>query len=166
MKNQSTTITINGPNGIINIDLDDLKTFEYLEGTSACQNQYGNWVGNGTYRGVELRALLELVGGMVENDTLLVRAVDGYYQEFSYYNAYPNDSWEKVQGPLVLSYEYNNHEPPVWPDGPRLVTLPQDGGYSLEDCKRTSIPGQGYWEYQSAGARWVRNVVSIELVRD
>jgi predicted phosphodiesterase len=166
LKNKTFYIEIIGPRGKITVDLNDLKTFEYLEGASACQNQYGSWVGNGTYKGVEVERFVELVGGMGKNDTLLVKAVDGYYQEFSYENFYLNDSWSNIQGPFVVSYEYNNEEPPDWSDGLRLITIPPDGGYSLEDCKQTSMPGQGYWTYQSAGARWVKNISSIVVESD
>jgi predicted phosphodiesterase len=163
-KNETINLELNGALGKINLDLNDLITFEHLEGASACQNQYSNWVGNGTYKGVEVKTLVELVGGMNKNDTLLVRASDGYYQEFAYENVYLNESWLNIQGPLVLSYEYDGENPPDWSDGLRLITIPMDGEYSLEDCKQTSMPGQGYWEYQSAGARWVKNVVSIVVV--
>jgi hypothetical protein len=113
-----------------------------------------------------IKTLLELVGGMGKNDTLMVKAVDGYNQEFAFENVYINESWSNIQGLLVLSYEYNGEEPPAWSDGLRLITIPSDGGYSLEDCKLTSMPGQGYWEYQSAGARWVKNVFSIVVESD
>ncbi len=158
------TVAVTGINGTLELSSEDLKTFESISGVSACQNQYGNWVGNGTYTGVDVSALLEFVGEMGVNDTLLVKALDGYYQEFSYANVYLNASWERIQGPLILSYQFDGSEPPVWIEGPRLITMPPDGGYSLEDCKRTSVPDQGYWAYQSAGARWVRNVVNIIVV--
>ena len=157
------TIEITGKYGEMEISIDDLKTFPLISGISSCQNQYGNWVSNGSYTGVPVNEIIEFVGGMNENDTLMVKAQDGYVQEFSYYNVYPNDSWYISQGSLVLSYEYNGVTAPTWYDGPRLITLPNDCKYSLEDCKNTSCPNQGYWEYQSAGARWVKNVISISV---
>ncbi len=161
---KDSTINISGYTGSIEFDIDDLYTIEYLEGESACQNQFGNWVGNGTYRGVDIKELLGFVGGMKPNDTLIIKSIDGYYQKFSYNNVYLNKTWREIQGPLVLSYEFDGTGPPDWMDGPRLVTLAPDGGYSLEDCKVTSVPNQGYWEYESAGARWVKNVVKILIL--
>ena len=104
--------------------------------------------------------LVELVGGITINDTLVVRSFDGYAQEFSYSNVYPNTTWAEIQGPMVLAYSYNDTEVLDWVDGIRLVMIPPDGEYSNIDATQTSESG----DVISAGARWVRFVSLIEVI--
>ncbi len=51
---------------------------------------------------------------------------------------------------------------PAWPDGPRLAFLAPDGSYSNSDASQTTHPT---W-FSSASARWVKNVATIEIIRD
>ena len=97
---------------------------------------------------------------MTVNDTLIVRSFDGYAQEFSYANVYPNTTWAEIQGPMVLAYTYNDTSILDWADGMRLVMIPTDGGYSNVDANQTSESG----DIISAGALWVRFVSVIEVI--
>ena len=144
----------------VTLSLADLLQMDAITGYSSFQNQYDNWKGHGTYSGIAISELVELVGGMGINDTLVVRSFDGYAQEFSYSNIYPNSTWAEIQGSMILSYAYNDTSVLDWVDGMRLVMIPPDGGYSNTDAIQTSKTG----DVISAGARWVRFVSLIEVI--
>ncbi|MFW9934274.1 MAG: hypothetical protein ACFFDU_01915, partial [Candidatus Thorarchaeota archaeon] len=153
---------ING-NTIINLNYSTLLTLTSTEGDSTYQNRFENWRGDGTYIGATLASIVELVGGIDANDIIRVNATDGYIQYFAYYNLYPNASFAAVQGDLILAYSYNGTTPTDWEDGPRIAFLPDDGAYSNDDANQTTHPA---WFSGSAGARWVSNVASIEILQD
>ena len=144
----------------VTLSLVDLLQMDIITGYSSFQNQYDNWRGHGTYTGIAVSELIELVGGMTVNDTLIVRSFDGYAQEFSYSNVYPNATWAEIQGPMVLSYAYNDTSILDWADGMRLVMIPTDGGFSNTDANQTSEFG----DVISAGALWIRFVSVIEVI--
>ena len=154
------TVAVRGLVEDVTLSLDDLLQMEVVSGYSSFQNQYDNWRGHGTYTGIAISELIELVGGMGINDTLVVRSFDGYSQEFSYSNIYPNTTWVEIQGPMVLSYAYNDTSILDWADGMRLVMIPIDGGFSNTDANQTSEFG----DVISAGALWVRFVSVIEVI--
>ncbi len=164
----------NSPSGevdirVINRDVSVNLNFTFLssippnQGDSSYQNRFNNWRETGTYVGVSLTTIVELVGGMDPNDVIRVNASDGYYQYYAYYNLYPNSSVANLQGGLVLAYSYNGTTPKTWGDGPRIAFLPNDGAYSNDDANATTHPA---WFFGSAGARWVRNVATIEVLHD
>ncbi len=159
---------INGST-VLNLNLSDLEPLTTGEssGTSTAQNRFGNWRDNGDYIGVSLATLIELVGGMDANDVIKVNATDGYTQYYAYPNVYPNASYAPLQGNLILAYSYNYTTPGpqngAWGDGPRIVFLPPDNAYSVDDANQTTHPA---WFFSSAGARWVRNVATIEVLQD
>ncbi|MGY5881374.1 MAG: metallophosphoesterase [Candidatus Thorarchaeota archaeon] len=153
-------VAVRGSVEDVTLSLDDLLLMDVVTGYSSFQNQYDNWRGHGTYTGIAVSELIEIVGGMTINDTLVVRSFDGYAQEFSYSNVYPNTTWAEIQGPMVLAYAYNDTSILDWADGMRLVMIPPDGGYSNSDAIQTSESGDAI----SAGARWVRFVSVIEVI--
>jgi len=148
---------------LLNVTYDEIVQMSLLEGDSSYENLYGNIAGQGYYRGVLVRDLLELVGGMTEGDLLTITATDGYFQQFGFLNAYPDATWLSLQGEMIVSLEMDGVLAPTWTDGPRMVMLPEDGLYSNSDCELTSYDGQGYWVSESAGARWVRNTYTITV---
>ncbi len=147
----------------VNLNFSSLVAMPATTGLSSSQNRFQNWRGTGTYVGVTLHSLVELVGGMDENDVVLINATDGYVQYFAHYNLYPNTSFSALQGELILAYSYNGTTPATWGDGPRSVFLAPDSAYSNDDANQTTHPA---WFFESAGARWVRNVASIEVITD
>ena len=153
------TVAVRGTIEDITISRDDLRLMDIVTGYSSFENQYNNWRGHGTYTGIAISDLIELVGGMTINDTLVIRSFDGYAQEFSYSNVYPNTTWAEIQGPMVLAYAYNGTEVLDWTDGMRLVMIPLDGGYSNTDATQVSDS-----DVISAGAHWVRFVSVIEVI--
>jgi len=157
-------VVIRGISEDVTLTIDDLKQLTLIEGSSSFQNSYGNWRGQGTYIGVKLSDLLSFVGGMEPSNILRIVSYDGYQQEFAYSNVHPNESWNTIQGDMILAFSYNGTTTPDWDQGLRIVMIPIDGGYSNEDCSLTSETGMGYHVYPSAGARWVSNVEFIEVV--
>ena len=153
-------ITVRGLIEDVTLSLDDLLQMDTVHGLSSFQNQYDNWRGYGTYTGVHISELVELVGGMTTDDKLVVRSFDGYSQEFSYSNVYPNSTWAEIQGPMILAYTYNETRVLEWADGMRIVMIPPDGGYSNSDAIQTSEFGGVI----SAGTFWVRFVSIIEVI--
>jgi hypothetical protein len=153
-------VAVRGSVEDVTLSLDDLLLMDVITGFSSFQNQYDNWRGHGIYTGIAISDLIELVGGMTVNDTIAVRSFDGYSQEFSYSNVYPNATWDDIQGQMVLAYAYNDTEVLDWADGMRLVMIPPDGAYSNTDAIQTSELG----DVISAGARWVRFVSVIEVI--
>lgn len=147
----------------LNLTYEELMRMDLLEGDSSYENAYGNVVGQGHYRGVAVRDLLELAGGMTEGDVLTITSTDGYYQQFGYLNAYPDEPWLSLQGEMIVSLELDGLLAPAWTEGPRVAMLPEDGVYSNSDCELTSYEGQGFYVYESAGARWVKTVLTITV---
>jgi predicted phosphodiesterase/DMSO/TMAO reductase YedYZ molybdopterin-dependent catalytic subunit len=162
--NEVGPLLISGKSGNVTLTLTQILGMPYVEGNSSFQNFYGNWEGQGTYRGVLISDLVELVRGMGPNDTLIVNSSDGYVQEYSYWNVYPNSTWLALQGPMILAYSFNGTEMPAWQNGPQIAFIPSDGAYSNQDCLATSAPGQGGHVYLSGGARWAKYVTSITVL--
>jgi hypothetical protein len=131
---------------------------------SSFENQFDNWRGYGLYRGVQISDLVGLVGGMGVSDIVRITSFDGYSQDFTHDNVYPNTSWYDIQGDMILAYGLNGTDVLDWTDGMRIVMLPADEAYSNDDCLATSAAGLGCQVYNSAGARWVRFVSFIEVI--
>ncbi len=148
----------------VTLSMTEVMGMDSLQSQSSFQNNFGNWRAQGLYRGVPIRDLVELVGGMDEGDRLEVISSDGYMQTYCYPNVYPNSSWQQLQGDMILAYEFNGTFGPQWEKGPLIVFTPPDGGYSNEDCVRTSFPGQGCSNYLSGGSRWIKDVERIIVV--
>ena len=137
---------------------------EGVSGMSSFQNQFGNQRGEAYYSGVKISTIIEKVGGMDEDDILVVESIDGHEQEFGYLNVYPDEYFLSEQGEFILALTYNNQTIDEWNDGPRAVFMPDDGYYTNQNCENTSYEGQGWNEYDSAGARWVKYVSSFTVV--
>jgi len=157
-------LVVRGPDADVTLSLTDLINMDTIAGWSSFQNQFDNWRGYGFYQGVLVSDLVKLVGGVGVSDIVRVTAFDGYSQDFSYDNVYPNASWYEAQGDMILAFGLNGTNVLDWTDGMRLVMLPTDEAYSNDDCLTTSSSGMGYHDYPSAGARWVRFVSVIEVV--
>jgi predicted phosphodiesterase len=148
----------------LNVTYEELMEMDVVNGYSSYENQFSNIGGQGTYTGVAVRDLINLVGGMLDGDTLRVTSTDTYYQDFGYLNVYPDQDWLDLQGEMIVALDMDDLSAPEWEEGPRLAMIPQDGLYSNSDCELTSYYGQGYSIYPSAGARWVKNVMTITVM--
>jgi len=150
--------------GSVTFSLEELQSMTAAGSTVGFENKFGNVSGQGTYSGVPVGELIEQAGGMEPLDVLVVHSLDGFSQAYSYQNVYPPDELLQVQGEMIVANGFNGRTVPEWTDGLRIAFLPADGLYSNEDCAATSAPGQGWHVYESAGARWARNVVRIEVL--
>lgn len=146
---------------IFDLSLDDLLSITPVEDYSSFQNKFGNWRGQGIYKGVRVSDLIELVDGISQDDNVTIYSTDGYNQTYCYNNIYNTWSNTSIQGEMILVYSYNGTMMPEWENGPMIVFLPPDGAYSNQDCLDTSYPEQGCQVYLSAGSRWVKNVAKI-----
>jgi len=153
-------IAVRGLTEDMTLSLNDLLQMNTISGFSSFQNQYDNWRGHGTYTGIAISELVELVGGMTTDEKLVVRSFDGYSQEFSYSNVYPNTTWAEIQGSMIVAYAYNETRVLEWADGMRIAMIPPDGAYSNSDAIQTSEFGGVI----SAGTFWVRFVSLIEVI--
>jgi len=73
----------------------------------------------GAVKGTDLKDICELVGGMGEEDTVMLRAADGMSKRFPYRNVYEPES---RQGPLVITwYRADEGYVPDYYTGMRLV---------------------------------------------
>ena len=73
----------------------------------------------GAVKGTDLKDICELVGGMSEEDTVRIRAVDGMSKTFPYRNVYEPES---RQGPMVITwYRAEDGYVPDYYTGMRLV---------------------------------------------
>lgn len=160
----SITLSIIGKTGVEqNLTLDAVVDMESMEAVSSYQNRFGNWRGYGTYEGVNLSALADLVGGMNPGDIMTITASDGYYQNLSYYQVYPDDDCLKIQGPSVLAYEFNGTLCPDWEDGLMVAMLAPDQAFSNMDFNSTCAKDPEFLGSTSAGSLWVTNVERIQI---
>jgi iron complex transport system substrate-binding protein len=155
------SVEVIGIAGTEEFTLSDLKALPAVEREGSFQNSYGNVRGQGTYKGVNVSVLIDAVGGMTEDQWLNVTATDGYNQQYSYGNVYPDQDWHSYQGDMVLAYEFNETEVPDWEEGYRIIFLPDDGYYSNNDYGNSSID-----EFlgHAAGPRCVQNVATITII--
>lgn len=159
---QDLVLTADGSDLVLTPE--ELFALPSISAEGSYQNRFGNFSGAGKYTGILVKDLLELVGGMVSGEELVVYALDGYSQVFAYDNVFPESrGWLETQGEMVLAISMDDQKPPEWQDGYRIAFLPADGEYSNDDCAATSLPGQGWDMYESAGARWAKNVVRMEV---
>lgn len=143
-----------------NVTLSDMLRMTIITREGAYQNQLGNFGGNGTYQGVRVSDLVDIVGGMDMPDTLTVIGEDGYNQTFAYSKVYPNETFYAIQGDMVLAFGYEDQRVPDYDDGYRIMFLPEDGVYSNADANATTDPNP-----PGAGPQCVSNVVRIEVNR-
>jgi hypothetical protein len=152
-------VVVGGNNTSLNVTLTQMLAMTSVTKNGSYQNSYGNVRGYGLYTGVKISDLVDLVGGMSENDTLKVTASDEYSMTFEYGKVYPNASILEIQGDMILAYEYNETRVPDYAEGFRIAFLPADGYYSNADANATTDPNPS-----AAGPQWVSNVVKIEVI--
>lgn len=144
------------------VDLAALEDMDFVEAISSYQNRYGNWRGLGTYGGVELRDLADLVGGMGEGDVMTVTATDGYVANLSYEQVYADAECLEVQGQIILAYEFNRSLMSE-EDWPMVAVLAPDEAFSNDDFNATCSDLPEFEMLTSAGSMWIKNVERIEI---
>lgn len=73
-------LRVTGPSGTRELSMADLKAMSSTEGWGGWKNQFGNITAPMLWRGVSVRALMDLAGG---GGSVVVVASDGYEQAFS-----------------------------------------------------------------------------------
>jgi len=144
-----------------NVTLSDMIAMEAVTGNSSYQNTYGNVKGNGSYTGVKISDIIDLVGGMGEDYILRVVAEDDYSHSFERAKVYPNSTYLAIQGEMILAYEFEGQTVPDYEEGFRLAFIPADGYYSNVDANDTTDPNPA-----AAGPQWVSNVARLEVLKD
>lgn len=144
------------------VDYSDLEDMDFVEALSSYQNRFGNWKGLGTYGGVELRDLADLVGGMGPDDMMTVVSVDGYRVNLTYDQVYADDEYLAVQGRIILAYMFNDTLM-AETDRPMIAVLAPDGGFSNDDFNATRSTDPEFASLTSAGSLWVKTVAKIEI---
>ena len=152
-------LTVRWQNDEFDFTLQELLVLPVAEGYGSFQNRYGNWGGQGWYAGVEVKHLLEQFDLQGANISFI--ATDGYNQNLGVGNIEPSTQWLAIQGKAIIAYSFNNQTVPDWQNGPRLMFLPDDGGYSNQDAEDTTPTG--FVIPASAGERCVRNVRYIDI---
>ena len=144
-----------------NVTLTEMTEMSTITKNGSYQNSYGNVRGVGVYTGVLISDLVELVGGMQDDDSVKIIASDGYSQTFEYSKVFPNASIWGIQGDMILAYEFNGTIVPELEKGFHLMFLTEDGYYSNADANATTDP-----DPYAAGPQLVSNVTEIRVLRE
>ena len=96
-------LVIGGDGTELNVTLSDMLGMTAVTRNGSYQNSYGNIRGYGLYTGVKVSDLLDLVGGMANEDTVRITASDDYSQTFERSKVYPNQSIWDIQGDMILA---------------------------------------------------------------
>ncbi len=139
--------------------LSEMQAMDIVSGYTSFQNSFGNVRGQGTYSGVRISDLIELVGGMNEEDRITVNATDGYEVTYGYQKVYPSGEILDLQGDMILAFEYNGTVVPEWEDGYRVIFVPEDGYYDSSDAEATTS------ENLFGGAAGPQCVASVETIK-
>jgi len=157
------TVHVVGKTAASDLNLADFENLAYVEAASSYQNRFMNWRGLGTYGGVQLRVLADLVGGMAPGDIMTIEASDGYVQNLSYYQVYPDADYLAIQGRTILAYKFNDTAAPGWEDGPMIAVLAPDQAFSNSDFNATCARDPEFLSSTSAGSIWVNHVANITI---
>lgn len=125
------TIYVQTEAGFIEVSLDGFPLIEGIvayEGPASDEGET-NWKSQHSYKGVSILAIMEAVGGIASSDTLGVVAVDGWYKMLPG-SVLPGDT---AAGIPILAIERDGESGEDWDDGPMLVLLPEDEGFSNDD---------------------------------
>ncbi len=157
------SITVTGKDGQEEVvDLAALEDMDLAEAVSSYQNSYGFWKALGTYGGVELRDLADLVGGMEPGDVMTVSASDGFRANLTYYQVYADEEYLDVQGRMILAYEFNGTAIDA-EDVPMVAVLCPDEAFSNDDFNATCSRDPEFLSSTSAGSLWVKMVETIVI---
>lgn len=96
----------------------------------------------GAVKGTYVRDLCDLVGGMQQDDVLVVKAVDGFSREFSYRNIYEPPP---RQGPMIIAWWMADEGyTPTYVHGMRLVFLADNS------TNPWGIHAMGVWDWHES----------------
>lgn len=160
-------LTITGIDKTVELTMADLKAMPAHEGWGGIKNSVGNITPPEMYKGVLLKDLVDLVGGIDESSGVNVVAEDGYAMTLAYDQIYdgrfitydPGTGDETDAGGefvSVIAYEVNGEPLPVKSDGVlRLVVLGEknnqvtDGHWWVKWTNAVEVISQGEEWYLS-----------------
>jgi len=149
-------LTLIGDTEIV-LSLDEIRAMDAVEGYGYAVSTVGIRYGPNRYRGVLLTDLLDMVGGVGEDDLVYVSAPDGYMWVFD---------GVQVRGEDLFTFDENLHEIPSPPlqvilaydcDGKPLA---YDNGGPLRLVVISETP-----DVITEGSPWVKWVEKIEVKR-
>jgi hypothetical protein len=151
-------LTVVGANGTgIVLNETGIAALPFYTGYGAYKNQIGNLKGFGSYTGVALETLCNLVGGLTNTSIVKVVAVDDYSMNFTYtevrgeFVTYDNVTGAEVphSQPLVpIAAYYLNGTEISSSDGPLRIAIVSPEGFATTS---------GYW---------VKQVIRIEIIEN
>jgi len=109
----------------------------------------------GAVKGTDLRDLCNLVGGMSSEDTVKIRAADGFTKTFAYKNVYTPPA---RQGPMVITWYKDGQYPDFgYSDGMRLVffadmSVNPWGAHVFGNFDWHESADSQYWYYYQQGS--------------
>ncbi|ACJ15781.1 ABC-type iron(III)-siderophore transport system, periplasmic component [Thermococcus onnurineus NA1] len=157
-ENSEVVLTLIGPSGEKSLTLEGLKSLPQIEGKGGYKTKMGSIRGVGTYKGVSLKELLELVGGLSPDYNVRIVAADGYSVVVSYDFVLGkgidtmDENGNPTEGSVVpiIAYEFNGEPITFELDGkvyPIQIALVGDDG-----CI-------------TPGNLWVKAVTRIEVIK-
>ncbi len=140
---ETLSIFVKTEAGFVEVALND---FPMIEGTVAYEgpstdDEGANWKTSHIYKGVSLLSIMEFVGGVASSDMLGVIAVDGWYKMI------PGGvmAGDTAAGVPILAIERDGESGDDWEDGPTLIFLPEDEGFSNEDMLSSLGPDLSHY---------------------
>ncbi|MBN1316712.1 MAG: molybdopterin-dependent oxidoreductase [Anaerolineales bacterium] len=155
---EAVVLTITGVDSILELTMSDLKEMPAYEGWGGLKNSVGNITPPAVYKGVLLKDLVDLIGGIDESAGVNIIAEDGYAMTLSYDQIYngnfvaydPGGGDETAAGGdlySVIAYEVDGQPLPKKSDGTlRLVVLGQQNNQVTD----------GHW--------WVKWTNAVEVI--
>ncbi|NJE62238.1 ABC transporter substrate-binding protein [Thermococcus sp. 21S7] len=154
----AAVLTLVGPSGEKNLTLDELRKLPQVEGTGGYKTKLGSIKGVGTYKGVPLKELVNLVGGLSDEYSIRIVAADGYSIVVShdFVTGRGIETMDQNGNPTngsvtpIIAYEFNG----------KPIEFELDGKvYPLQ----MAVIGKG--GYITPGNTWVKAVVRIEVIK-
>lgn len=143
MATETLSIFVKTEAGFVEVALND---FPMIEGTVAYEGPAmdggeANWKVSHIYKGVSIVSVMESVGGLASSDMLGVVAVDGWYKVI------PGAviAGDTAAGVPILAIERDGESGDDWEDGPMLIFLPEDEGFSNEDMLSSLGPDLSHY---------------------
>ncbi len=118
-----------------------------------------NWKPEQTYSGVPLEAVLQEIGGLEDDETLAVIAVDGWHKILPAAVVHGTT----LAGTPILALSRRGDAPGEWEDAPMLVFLPEDGRLSNDDMLTAFGPDLSHYYagHPSTTGFMVKNVAYL-----
>ncbi|MEW5872298.1 MAG: molybdopterin-dependent oxidoreductase [Chloroflexota bacterium] len=149
------TLEVTGPGGVQSLSLEDLRKLPATEGYAGIKSSTGRITPPALFKGVALKDLMELVGGMDASMGVNIEAEDGYAITYSYdqimqgdFIAYDPATGEEItiDSPLTVMVAYERDGQPLPEDSDGTFRI------AIVSAKNNQVT-DGHW-----AVKWVRKV--------